>query len=218
MKKGSCSHLLIFDLDGTLIDSGRDIATAMNRLREDYGLKPLPVPTLVGYVGDGLRVLVARTVRGARADLDEATQRGAVHYRRHLFDHTVLYPGVRQGLRRLRRAGYRMALISNKPAPACRRILRHFGIARLFDVVLGGGDTATAKPHPGPLRIAMRRTRVPPSRTWMIGDHWTDLEAARRAGIRSVFVTYGIGECRREKPALQFDSFKAFVSRFDSPS
>ncbi|MBN2492396.1 MAG: HAD-IIIA family hydrolase, partial [Planctomycetes bacterium] len=203
--------LLIFDLDGTLIDSGRDIATAINLLRRDYGLKPLSVRTVVSYVGDGLRVLVARSLRGRRADLDEATKRGGIHYREHLFDHTVLYPGVRQGLRRLRRAGYRLALISNKPAASCRRILRHFGLARLFDVVLGGGDTETAKPHPGPLRIAMRRTRIPPARAWMIGDHKTDLEAARRAGIRSVFLTYGIGQLGREKPALRFDSFKAFV-------
>ncbi|MFH0953867.1 MAG: HAD-IA family hydrolase [Verrucomicrobiota bacterium] len=204
----------MFDLDGTLIDSGRDICTAVNLLRKDYGLPPLPCRTVVSYVGDGLHVLVARSLRGHRIDTEEATRRGGAHYRKHLFDHTVLYPGVSDGLRRLHKAGWRLALISNKPARACRKILRHFGIERLFSCVLGGGDTKHLKPHPEPLIVTMKRLKVSREGSWMIGDHKTDLAAARRAGIRSVFVTYGIGELGRERPTLRFGSFRAFVDRF----
>lgn len=201
----------MFDLDGTLIDSGRDIRTAVNLLRKDYRLPPLPLKTVVGYVGDGLGKLVERALRGHPVDLEAATKRCAVHYRNHLHDRTGLYPGVRQGLRRLRRAGYLLALISNKPKSSCEEILRHFKIDKLFAYILGGGETKHLKPHPEPLRTAIRRTRAAPETSWMIGDHKTDLEAAHRAGVRGIFLSYGIGRRGASKPARVFRSFRAMT-------
>ncbi len=211
-------RLLMFDLDGTLIDSGRDIRTAVNLLRKDYGLPPLPLRTVVGYVGDGLGKLVERALRGHPADLEAATERCAAHYRNHLHDKTRLYPGVRQGLRRLRRAGYLLAVISNKPKSSCVTILRHFRIHGLFAYVLGGGDTRFLKPDPEPLRTVMRRLRIRKDRSWMIGDHKTDLEAGRRAGVRTVFLTHGIGETGREKPGRVFSSFGDMVAFLANPA
>jgi phosphoglycolate phosphatase len=217
--KETASHpprgrVLMFDLDGTLIDSGRDIAAAVNLLRAVYGLPQLPLQTIVSYVGDGLRVLVQRSLRGHRLDLDEATRVCAKHYRHHLHDKTVLYPGVKQGLKRLRRAGYLLAVITNKPADAASEILNHLSVAECFSAILGGGDTKHLKPHPEPLLVTMKRMGARREESWMIGDHKTDLEAARRAGIRSAFLTYGIGQRGHEKPARVFSTFKALTEFF----
>jgi phosphoglycolate phosphatase len=206
--------LLMFDLDGTLIDSREDIAAAVNRMRADCHLPPLPLKTVAGFVGDGIHVLVARALRGHHVDIEEATRICTAHYRAHLHDKTTLYPGVREGLEQLRAAGFRFAAISNKPSDFCREILRYFGIVTWFPVILGGGDTAELKPNPEPLLVAMSRARVTPDHAWMIGDHKTDLEAARRAGVRSVFLTSGIGEPGREKATRIFDSFAEMTAFF----
>lgn len=206
--------LLMFDLDGTLIDSREDIAAAVNLLRQDYGLHPLPVATVTGYVGDGIDKLVERALHGHTVDLVAATQACARHYRQRLHDRTVLYPGVADGLALLHHAGYVLAMISNKPSAACREILEHFGIAPLFSVMLGGGDTKFLKPEPEPLVEAMRRTGSAPEESWMIGDHRTDLEAARRARVRSAFLSCGMGEKGRETPTAEFASFADLAQFF----
>ena len=110
----------MFDLDGTLIDSRQDICTAVNLLRANYDLPPLSIETVTRYVGDGIDKLVERSLRGYPVNIEKATRECAEYYRRHLHDETTLYPGVLDGLQRLRMAGYLLALISNKPAAACR--------------------------------------------------------------------------------------------------
>ncbi len=205
---------LLFDLDGTLMDTRADLCAAVNRMRADYGLAPLPVETTASFVGDGIRKLVERSLRGHPAPLDEAVARCAAHYRAHLHDHTTLYPGVREGLRRLRQAGHPLALVTNKPAEPTRALLEHFHLADEFALVLGGGDTPHLKPHPEPLRLAIERLGAEPSSSWMIGDHRTDLEAARHAGIQRIFVTYGIGRAEPEHPertAASFDEVTALL-------
>jgi len=207
----SRSGVLMFDLDGTLIDSRQDLTTAVNLLRRNYDLPPLPVETVTGYVGDGIRVLVERSLRGYPVNIEKATRECAEYYRRHLHDETTLYPGVHDGLQQLHAAGYRIALISNKPLAACRDILAHFGIASWFALILGGGDTQHMKPHPEPLTTALARLGARPSESWMIGDHKADLEAGRRAGVRTAFLTCGMGATGDENPTMVFDSFKALA-------
>lgn len=200
---------LIFDLDGTLMDTRRDIANAVNRVRADYKLKPLAVETVTSYVGDGLRELINRSLTDAPGvDADDAAARWAKYYDEKMHEETRLYPGVAEGLRRLQQAGYRLALVSNKPRDACLKLLRHFGIAELFDVVLGAGDTPHLKPKPEPLHRAMELMRAAPNETWMIGDHKTDVEAARRAGVSSLFIQGGMGRLGDEKPTRVCRSFE----------
>lgn len=217
--------LLIFDLDGTLMDTRRDLAAGINLMRRHYGLPPLPVNIVAGYVGNGIHNLVRRALRDHPAsrrrcaatgpvDLEEAVRINYRFYRAHIHDHTALYPGVAQGLRRLRAGGYALAVISNKKAGACRELLRHFRMDRLFAAVLGGDSVRELKPHPEAVRAALRKLRAAPARTWMIGDHVTDLEAARRAGVRSAFVSYGIGTTGKERPAKTFASFAALTRFF----
>jgi phosphoglycolate phosphatase len=211
-------RLLIFDLDGTLVDSREDLAAAVNRMRADYGLPPLPVATVSGFIGDGVHRLVARALGEHPADLEQAVSRMKTHYDAHLHDRTVLYPGVGQGLADLHAAGHVLALVSNKVVAACEAILRHFEVLPLFALVLGGDSLPNLKPHPEPLLETMRRTGFDASRTWMIGDHVTDLEAARAAGVPSAFVTYGIGHPGVESATRRFDSFAELVRFFTQPA
>lgn len=209
-------RLLMFDLDGTLIDSRLDICTAVNLLRAHYDLPPLPLEIVTRYIGDGIGKLVERSLQGHPVNLDKAVKECAEFYRRHLYDETTLYPGVSDGLQKLRAAGYVLALISNKPGAGCRSILNHFKIANLFALILGGDDTPHMKPHPEPLLTAMARTGALPENAWMIGDHKTDLAAARRAGVRSGFIKCGMGEQGGEPATRMFESFEDIMNFFMS--
>lgn len=204
-------HLFLFDLDGTLIDSRADLAAAVNRMRARHALPPLPLGKVAEYVGDGIRVLAERALEGAPVDADLAAHEIGAAYADHLVDQTRAYPGVAEGLRALHAAGHRLGLVTNKPSPHARRLLDHFGWTPLFAVILGGGDTPELKPSPRPLQDAMRRMDFGPADTWMVGDHHTDLEAARRAAVRSIYLQNGFGNPGTEKPGLAFADFAAFV-------
>ncbi len=200
--------LLVFDLDGTLIDSRRDLCTGINLMRQYYGLTPLPLEIVSGYVGDGVRTLVSRALQGeVGIDLDEAVQKNSEFYRAHLHDETTLYPGVADGLQKFYDAGHTLALLSNKPLQPCQRLLAHFKLDKLFKLVMGGDNAPYLKPHPGGLEAIMRDLNFKPENTWMIGDSANDLACARQAGVRAVFVTYGIGQATPETPELQCASF-----------
>ncbi|MDR0993961.1 MAG: HAD-IA family hydrolase [Verrucomicrobiota bacterium] len=207
-------QLFLFDLDGTLIDSRADLATATNLLRRRHGLPPLPMEKITSYVGDGIRMLAIRALEGAPVDVDAATAEINEAYAEHLTEGTHPYPGVAAGLKALHAAGHQLGLVTNKPSAHARRLFDHFAWTPLFAVLLGGGDTPELKPSPVPCQTAMERTHHPPETTWMIGDHHTDLEAARRANIPSIFLESGIGDIGRETPTLRFPSFPAFTAYF----
>ena len=213
MTDGS-KKLIIFDLDGTLVDSCRDLALAVNLMREHFGLAPLSVEMVTGYVGNGVRSLVSRALEGTSVTVDEAMPIQARTYRAHLTCHTTLYPGVHDGLMELRKRGHCLAVATNKPCEATEVILRHFKIWDLFACVLGGGSFPVLKPDPGMLLEIMARTGIAATETWMVGDNDTDLESARRAGVRSIFLTYGYGRIGAETPTLRCDSFAEAVAVF----
>lgn len=210
-------QLLLFDLDGTLIDSRADLASAVNRMRALHDLAPLPLDTVVSYVGDGVRLLAVRSLQGAAIDPDRAMAEIAKAYAKHLTDATTAYPGVDAGLRALKAAGHTLALITNKPGVHARALCEHFGWTNLFAVLLGGGDTDELKPSPMPLRLAMKHTGFAPADTWMIGDHHTDLEAARHAGVRSVFLENGIGHAGNLTPDVSVPGFVECTAAFLPP-
>ena len=206
--------LIIFDLDGTLVDSCRDLATSVNLMRRHYRLEPLPVATITGYVGDGVRALVSRALEGSGVDVDAAVGVQAPLYRAHLVDETAPYPGVSEGLRELKARGHVLGVATNKPAAACELILRHFGIRELFLAVLAGGTFPVLKPDPAMIEALRRQAGLDAAATWMVGDNHTDLEAARRAGVRSVFLTYGYGTPGGETPTVTCASFSEVVTLF----
>ncbi len=203
--------LLIFDLDGTLIDSREDIRTAVNLTRSRYNLPQLPIEIVSDYIGDGLRKLLERALEDVEADIDEAIRTYVGFYMQHLHDKTMPYPGVPDGLRALHHARHKLAILSNKPSQQCRALLDHFGISCLFAEIVGGDDHTLLKPNAESLLAIMRRTGFSPTDTWMIGDSKNDIETARRAGARSAFVTYGIGRPGDEPPDESFDTFDELV-------
>lgn len=211
-------QLLLFDLDGTLLDTRADLAAATNAMRGLHALPPLPLEKIASYVGDGVRALALRALEGAPVAPDLAAREISAAYAAHLFDATTPYPGVDMGLRALHAAGHHLGLVTNKPAPHAKRLLDHFGWMPLFAVVLGGGDIPDLKPSPLPLQAAMARTAHDPTDTWMVGDHHTDLEAARRAGVRSIYLENGIGHPGNEHPDRAFPDFPAFAAFFLDPA
>lgn len=211
------TQLLIFDLDGTLIDSRADLAAGINHMRAQFGLAPLAVETIGGHVGNGVRKLVERSLPEGGVDLDEALRMNLDYYLSHLTVHTTLYPGVEEGLRQLAQAGHPLALLTNKQGESSRAIMRHFGLDGLFGAIVGGGDVAHLKPEPDGIFHCLEHSGMDASSAWMVGDHYTDLAVAENAGIRSAFVRYGFGEERGHEPTAYFASFPELVGYFVGP-
>lgn len=186
-------QLLIFDLDGTLADTRADLATGINLMRAHYGLPPVSMEIVESYIGDGVRKLVERSLQGADVNVDEALALNRKFYAEHMLGETALYPGVAEGLEKLSGAGHALAVLSNKPGDPSRVILNHLGVDGLFFRIIGGGDVPNLKPAPDGIIALMEESGVLPENTWMLGDHHTDLEVAHNAGVKSGFVTYGIG-------------------------
>ena len=186
--------LLIFDLDGTLIDSRADLALAVNLTREELGLAAIPQAEVVGYVGEGVRRLLSRAIPELPQQLDRALAINQRHYRAHLLDQTTLYPGVGAALERFRRAGIPLMVVTNKPREFTDLILAGLGIATFMSAVVGGGDCPGLKPDPAPLLMALEQSGCGAEGSWMVGDHFTDLEAGRRAGLKRCLCRYGFGD------------------------
>ena len=167
------------------------MATGINCMRAHYGLPALDVETITSYIGDGIHKLVKRSLAGVEVDLAEAVALDRQFYAEHIFDETRLYPGVEEGLDAL--AGHALAVLSNKPGDATRAILKHLRADGYFFRILGGGDCPNLKPSPDGIELLLKEAGFPREDTWMIGDHHTDLEVAHNAGVKSAFVTYGIG-------------------------
>jgi len=198
----------LFDLDGTLIDSRADLACAVNLTRADFGLAPLPEGVVVGAIGEGVRMLLTRTIPERADDIDTLLERQRAHYSTHLLDQTTLYPNMAHVLRTLKAHGWRLGVVTNKPAYFTRPILEGLGVFPLFDAVIGGGDCPRLKPDPAPLHLAAERMGLTlDPHDWMIGDHFTDLDAAANAGIQSCLCRFGFGEQRAS----------AFTAAVDTP-
>lgn len=206
--------LIVFDLDGTLVDSARDLATAVNLMRRHFGLPPLSVETVKGYVGNGVRMLVTRALEGTGIDVEEALRIQAPIYKAHAMDETALYPGVREVLERLRTLGHVMAVATNKPAESCGLILERLGIREFFLEVLAGGTFPVLKPDPAMILHLMVKAGVAAKDTWVVGDNYTDVEAAHRAGANSVFLTYGYGHPGQETPTVCCNRFDELLCVF----
>jgi phosphoglycolate phosphatase len=185
--------LLIFDLDGTLIDSKLDLAHAVNATRSHMGLAPLEHECVYSYVGSGAPVLIRRALgpEATETQVQEALEFFLEYYREHYLDYTVLYPGVRESLDRLRDAGKRMAVLTNKPVRISKAILDGLGVSPHFFQVYGGNSFDFKKPHPIGVETLMNEASVAPERTLMVGDSGVDVQTAINAGIQCCGVTYG---------------------------
>ena len=211
------AKLIAFDLDGTLIDSRHDLAGAVNYMRASLGLEPLETERLVKFLGNGISSLVYRSIADADVDFDTALERTKNFYADHLVESTRLYPGVAATLQDLCSRGIKLAVVTNKNSGYSRRILTALGVADFFSDIIGGDGDYPLKPEPDALNALREKYALSTEDCWMVGDHYTDLEAGRRAGFRRIMVTYGFGEEQNETPdytASSFNEAAAIISGF----
>jgi phosphoglycolate phosphatase len=184
--------LLMFDLDGTLADTGLDIANAVNHMRRRLELDPLDEPAVYAQVGKGLDHLIRATLPdGLHGRFPDARRLFLDHYESHLLHNTRLYPHVEEILEYFGKK--KKAVITNKLHRLTVSILEGLGVAERFQLILGGDSTSQKKPHPEPVRQALAKFGVEPARALIIGDDAGDILAGKAAGVRTCGVTYGIG-------------------------
>jgi phosphoglycolate phosphatase len=187
-------RLIVFDLDGTLVDSRRDLANAANALIVELGGSPQAEDAIAGMVGEGAGLLVERALAagGLGAPHPGALERFLALYDERLLEHTVAYEGMIDVLEQLR-AHVAMAVLTNKPARATARVLAGLGLSDYFTEVIGGDSALGRKPDPAALLHLTARHGESTSSTLMVGDSAVDLETARRAGTRICLARYGFG-------------------------
>jgi phosphoglycolate phosphatase len=187
---------LIFDLDGTLIDSKLDLALSVNATLAEMGRAPLEHDQIFGYVGQGALALISRALGDGASDEEcqHALKFFIHYYTEHKLDNTVLYPGVREALDSLN--GMPMAVLTNKPVRVSRLILEGLGVAGHFRVVYGGNSFERKKPDPMGVDSILREFGAAPAQVMLVGDSEIDVQTARNAGTWVCGVTYGFGSHR----------------------
>jgi len=190
---------LIFDLDGTLVDSRRDLSLAVNRLRDDYGWEALDVDRVVEMVGEGVRMLVAQALRvhppgkHLPESIDQALDRFFAHYDAVCLKTTAPFHGVEPMLEDLA-ARFPLALYSNKPERFTRKILEGLELDRFFPQLLGGDSLKTKKPEPPGVRLLAERLGIPVAQSMLVGDSRIDAATARASGCRFAFAEWGFAD------------------------
>jgi phosphoglycolate phosphatase len=204
--------LLIFDLDGTLIDSKQDLSNAVNATRVYMGRDRIDDEIAASWVGNGAPVLIRRAMgtEASEADVERALVYFLTWYREHMLDHTVLYPGVRDGLDRLKAAGLKMAVLTNKPVRFSRDLVTGLGLGAHFFQVYGGNSFDQKKPHPIGIDTLREEAGTSAERTLMVGDSAVDIRTARNAGVPCCGVTWGL-----QPESLKVDRPDLLVDRME---
>lgn len=204
---------VVFDLDGTLIDSAGGIAHSVNRTRIHLGFEPLDEKMITSFTGDGIRKLLERACADVVLPLpmEEVIKINVGFYADDPVYHTEVYPGVPETLEKLKSAGYFLAVLSNKPQVVADRILEKLGISGFMDANIGGEAGFPLKPAPDALIHLMNKFQSAPENTWMTGDNHTDLAVAVNAGTRSIFCRYGMGTKEGLTADFETDSFAGLL-------
>ena len=187
--------LLIFDLDGTLIDSLPDLADATNHMRGRFGLAPLGTEEVRRLVGQGARSLVERALPGlSPGEVEEGLELFLAYNLEHIADKTRVYPGVIETLQALRVLGYPLCVLSNKNVALCREVLSRLGLGDFFPTVFGADSLPFRKPSPEPVLALLREFGVAPRESVLVGDSINDVAAGQGAGVVTVGCRYGYGD------------------------
>ncbi len=198
--------LIVFDLDGTLIDSAQDLAISMNATRNHLGMDPLDPKLIYSFLGNGAAMLVRRAL-GPEASEDlnqQALSFFLKYYRAHALEHTRLYPGVRQLVEELAEQGHTQAVLTNKPVKISRDLVTALGLCQHFSQIYGGDSFPAKKPDPMGLLALMKEMRMEPGETMMVGDSGVDIQTARHAAVKACGVAWGFqpGAFETDKPDI----------------
>ena len=209
-------ELVMFDLDGTLADTGHDLADSVNFTRAHFALTPLPEQRVYANVGRGVEYLLKQSLPEKGVERFAEVMRVFLeYYEAHLLDRTVLYPGVREVLGYFR--DKRRLVVSNKIHRLTEAVVHGLGIGGEFDAILGGDSAAEKKPHPALLQLALAKFHVTANDALIVGDGDTDIEAGKRAGVVTCGVTYGLGNLADmlvAKPDVVIDSIGELPNYF----
>ena len=205
--------LIIFDLDGTLIDSKIDLVNSVNFTRKQLNLNPLPDEIIFSYIGDGVQKLIQRAVSETRnkSVFSRALNIFLSHYRDHLLDYTMVYPGVLEVLTKLDHKV--LGVLTNKPLESTLAILTGLNIKERFCFIYAGNSFRQKKPHPVGINKILNETKIPRHRTLMVGDSYIDMETGQNARVSTCGVTYGLtgntlSSC---KPQFLIDDIKKLI-------
>jgi phosphoglycolate phosphatase len=189
----SINGLVIFDLDGTLVDSKLDLVHSVNAARGLMNLPPISEQLVSSYVGNGAPVLMQRALgpQASEAEVARGLEFFMTYYRAHMLDNTRLYPGVKDALDRLREAGAKMAVLTNKPVRLSRLMVEGLGLKQHFFQVYGGNSFEQKKPDPIGIETLLRESGLARERTIMVGDSGVDIQTARNAKVQACGVSYG---------------------------
>ncbi len=210
--------LLLFDLDGTLVDSRLDITAAVNHAISSLGLSPLTEKEVTSLVGHGLykTVELAAEQSNVQIDLEEAKKLTRDYYFNHPADYTTLYPEVGDGLAELKKSGFITALFTNKLQAITERILEHFEIKRYFDFIIGAYSGFDFKPSPDAVYYLLEKTGCDKGKSIMTGDSEVDIGTGINAGIKTCLVSYGYGNPGESPPDFVVSSFSQAVTLFEN--
>jgi phosphoglycolate phosphatase len=209
--------LLLFDLDGTLIDSVPDLSLAINLMLEELGKDSFSIDQIKKWVGNGALMLVQRAMSGKnepdilnKEELQKALELFLDHYTNNIFKKTRLYPNVKETLQELHKYSKKMVIITNKPHKFVKPILEELKIEEFFDDFIGGDYLSQKKPHPLPINYIIEKFQIPKRDVVMIGDSKSDILAAKSANIDSIALSYGYNQnedLSKFKPELIIDNF-----------
>lgn len=207
---------VVFDLDGTLIDSRADIASACNHVLQWAGRAPLPVETISGFVGDGARSLLGRAfgISVTAPDIEALFAEWERYYLAHPVDHTTLMPGAERALTELHSRAIPLAIVTNKARQVTLAIIQALRIEPKLQALYAGGD-GPLKPDPQAIHAIARALRLPTSSLWVVGDGTQDIEAARAAGAHAIAIAGGFHhdtKLRAAAPDAWFNSLDDFIA------
>lgn len=199
-----------FDFDGTIAETRYDIAETVNHTRRDLHLTPLPIETIVSFIGHGATYLLSQTI----PEYPNVKPLFMSHYDEHALDTVTLYPGVKETLQTLHSQGYPLGIVTAKPPKATHLILRHFALDTIFgEAIIAGGDSKEMKPSPLPLYDCAKRLHHPLTpHDLMVGDNHTDIACGTNAQIQTAFCTYGFGTLQTTHPTYTITTFPALLT------
>ena len=202
--------VIIFDLDGTLVDSAPDLAMAVNHMLETLNFETFSEDTIRTWIGNGASVLVQRALPEGYEDHQKALDIFLEFYSKNLAVSTVTYPDVKKSLKALKDSGYTLVIVTNKPFDFIEPILKGLKLDKFFDFYLGGDSLDQKKPDPMPLLYVSKKLDMPVERCIMVGDSKNDILASKAANMQSIALSYGYNygeDISAYKPDLVFDDF-----------